>query len=181
MSTIDIILAIFLIYFAIRGFSSGLIISIATLAGMVLGFYAASHFSEFTADWLQQDMGLESSNIRLIAYILTFVVVIILVFLMGKFLTGVVKTAGLGIVNRLAGALFGIAKGLLIASFLFLMFARIDPRESLITASHKSTSVLYKPVSAVAPVVIPLLQKYVVKVKDLIENQNTEPEASPEL
>jgi membrane protein required for colicin V production len=171
MSTLDIILAIFLFYFAYKGFSNGFIISIATLIGLVLGFYAASHFSEFTANWLQHDMGLKSGNIKLIAYIVTFVIVVILIFLLGRFLTGVVKTVGLGIVNRLAGALFGIAKGLLIASFLFLLFARIDPNESLFTSSHKKGSVLYKPVAAVAPAVIPLVQKYTVQVEDMIRKK----------
>jgi membrane protein required for colicin V production len=178
LSTIDIILAIFLFYFAFRGFSSGFIISIATLAGLVLGFYAASHFSEFAAHWLQQDMGLKSSNIKLISYIFTFVLVIVLVFLLGRFLTGVVKTAGLGIVNRLAGALLGIGKGLLLASFLFLLIARIDAKENLITASHKKNSVLYKPVSVVAPAVIPLLQKYSNKVEELIKD--TDPSGKAE-
>lgn len=171
MSTLDIILALFLFYFAFKGFTNGFIISIATLAGLILGFYAASYFSEFTANWLQHDMGLKSSNIKLIAYIVTFVIVVVLIFLLGRFLTGVVKTVGLGIVNRLAGALFGIAKGVLIASFLFLLFARIDPNESLFTAAHKKGSVLYKPVAAVAPAVIPLVQKYTVQVEEMIKKK----------
>lgn len=169
MSTLDIILGVFLLYFAIRGFSQGFIVSIATLAGLILGFWAASHFSEFTANWLQKDMGLHSSNLKLIAYIVTFVIVVILIFLLGRFMTTVIKTVGLGIVNRLAGALFGIAKGLLIASFLFLLFSRIDPHGSLFTAEHKKGSVLYKPVSAVAPAVIPLLQKYTAEVENLVK------------
>ena len=172
MSTLDIILALFLFYFAFRGFSSGLIVSIATLVGLILGFYAASHFSEFTSNWLQHDMGLKSGNIRLIAYVVTFVIVVILIFLLGKFLTGVVKTVGLGIVNRLAGALFGIAKGLLIASFVFLLFARIDPNETLITAAHKKGSILYKPVSIIAPVMIPMVQKYTGQVEDLLKKKD---------
>jgi membrane protein required for colicin V production len=114
-------------------------------------------------------MGLKSGNIKLIAYIVTFAIVVVLIFLLGRFITGVVKTDGLGIVNRLAGAVFGITKGLLIASFLFLLFSRIDPRESIFTPSHKKGSVLYKPVSAVAPAVIPLLQQYTIKVQDLFE------------
>ncbi len=171
MSTLDIILTIFLFYFAFKGFTSGFIISIATLIGLVLGFYAAAHFSEFTANWLQHDMGLKSGNIKLISYIVTFVIVVVLIFLLGRFLTGVVKTVGLGIVNRLAGALFGIAKGLLIASFLFLLFTRIDPNESLLTASHKKGSVLYKPVSAIAPTVIPIVQKYTVEVENMINQK----------
>jgi membrane protein required for colicin V production len=96
----------------------------------------------------------------------------VLIFLLGRFMTGVVKTVGLGIVNRLAGALFGIAKGLLIASLLFLLFARIDPHESLFTAAHKKGSVLYKPVAAVAPAVIPFLQKYTVEVQEFIQGNN---------
>jgi membrane protein required for colicin V production len=169
MSTLDIILVIFLFYFAYKGFTNGFIISIATLVGLVLGFYAASHFSEFTANWLQHDMGLKSSNIKLIAYIVTFVIVVVLIFLLGRFLTGVVKTVGLGIVNRLAGALLGIAKGALIASLLFLLFSKIDPNQSLFTAQHKKGSVLYKPVSAVAPAVIPLIQKYTAEVEEMIK------------
>lgn len=169
MSTLDIILAVFLLYFAIKGFTNGFIISIATLAGLVLGFYAAVHFSEFTANWLQHDMGLKSSNITLIAYIITFVIVVVLIYLLGRFMTGVVKTVGLGIVNRLAGAIFGIAKGLLIASFLFMLFSRIDPRESLFTSEHKKGSVLFKPVSEIAPAAIPLLQKYSDKVKKIVK------------
>jgi len=169
MSTLDIILALFLFYFAFKGFTNGFIISIATLAGLILGFYAASHFSEFTANWLQHDMGLKSGNIKLIAYIVTFVIVVVLIFLLGRFMTGVVKTVGLGIVNRLAGALFGIAKGLLIASLLFLLFARIDPHESLLTATHKKGSVLYKPVSAIAPAVIPLVKKYTAEIEEFVK------------
>ncbi len=169
MATIDIILAVFLLYFAIKGFINGFIISIATLAGLVLGFYAAVHFSEFTANWLQHDMGLKSSNIALIAYIITFVIVVVLIYLLGRFMTGVVKTVGLGIVNRLAGALFGIAKGLLIASFLFMLFSRIDPKESLFTTEHKKGSVLFKPVSEIAPAAIPLLQKYSDEVKKIVK------------
>jgi len=169
MSALDIILAIFLFYFAFKGFSSGFIISVATLIGLVLGFYAASHFSEFTAAWLQNDMGLKSANIKLIAYIVTFVIVVVLIFLLGRFLTGVVKTVGLGIVNRLAGALLGIAKGLLIASFIFLLFMRIDPHGSLLSTSQKKESVLYKPVSAIAPAAIPLLKKYSTQVENLLD------------
>jgi len=178
MSTLDIILAVFLLYFAFKGFTNGFIISIATLAGLILGFYAASHFSEFTANWLQHDMGLKSSNIRLIAYIVTFVIVVVLIFLLGRFMTGVVKTVGLGIVNRLAGTLFGIAKGLLIASLLFLLLTRIDPRGSLFTAEHKKGSVLYSPVSSIAPAVIPLVQKYTVQVEDIIHLEK--PSGKPE-
>jgi len=160
------------LYFAYKGFTNGLIISLATLAGLILGLYAASHFSEFTANWLKQDMGLKSDNIKLIAYIVTFAIVVVVIFLLGKFMTGVVKTVGLGIVNRLGGTLFGIFKGLMLVSFLFLLFSRIDPQEKLLSAETKSDSYLYYPVSAIAPAIIPILKKYTVKVQDFIKDNN---------
>jgi membrane protein required for colicin V production len=174
MTTIDIILALFLIYFAFKGFTNGFIISIATLIGLVLGFYAASHFSEFTANWLKRDLGLESGNIKLIAYIVTFATVVVLIFLLGRFLTGVVKTVGLGIVNRLAGAVFGIAKGVLLASFLFMLISRFDPHGSLFSAKHKNGSLLYKPVSLVAPATIPLMKKYTTQVEEMLQENKPE-------
>jgi membrane protein required for colicin V production len=174
MSTLDIILALFLSYFAFKGFSNGFIVSIATLIGLVIGFYAATHFSEFTANWLKSDLGLESSNIKLIAYIVTFAIVVVLIFLLGRFLTGVVKTVGLGIVNRLAGAIFGIAKGALIVSFLFMFLSRIDSQGSLLSAEQKNGSVLYKPVSMVAPATIPLVKKYTTQVEELIQDKGSD-------
>jgi membrane protein required for colicin V production len=185
MATIDIILAVFLVYFAYKGFSSGFIVSVATLIGLVLGLYAAAHFSEFTAGWLQSDMGMKSSNLRLIAYVITFVLVVLLVFILGRFLTGVVKTVGLGIVNRLAGALLGILKGVLIASFIFMLINRVDPRSALLSQQQKDESLLYKPVCNIAPVVIPVLKKYTGKVKDMIshpdEKSSTNQAADPSI
>lgn len=168
MNVIDIILAVLLLYFAYKGFTSGLIISVTTLIGLICGFYAASYFSEFTANWLSQDMGFKSQNLKLISYILTFVIVVVLIFLLGRFMTSVVKTVGLGIVNRLAGALLGIMKGALIASFVFMLIHRIDPAESLVSRNTKSESLLYKPVSEVAPIVIPMLKKYTNKIKEAV-------------
>jgi membrane protein required for colicin V production len=172
MSGIDLTLLIFLLFFAYRGFSNGLIISLTTLIGLILGFYAASHFSEFTAGWLKNDLGLKSDNLRLIAYIVTFVLVVVLIFFLGKFLTGVVKTVGLGVVNRLAGAAFGIAKGMLIASLLFLLLARIDSNQSLLTPALKKASLLYKPVASVAPAILPLIKKYTEEAEDLLEGKS---------
>ncbi len=168
MNVIDLILGLFLLYFAYKGYSSGFIISVTTLLGLIFGFYAASYFSEYTSNWLTTDMGFKSQNLKLISYILTFVIVVVLIFLLGKFLTSVVKTVGLGIVNRLAGALLGVLKGALIASFVFMLFNKIDPAEGLMSKEIKSESVLYKPVASFAPLVVPILKKYTKQVQDAV-------------
>ena len=92
MTTLDIILLVPLAYFAYKGFVKGFIITFAMLAGLLLGLYAAIHFSEYSTTLLQEKLGFHSGNIRLISYLFTFVVVLVLVYLLGHFLTGVVKT-----------------------------------------------------------------------------------------
>jgi len=172
MNTLDLILLLPLAYFAYKGFSRGLIISLALLAGILIGFYAAIHFSDYAASMLNNHMETESDNITLIAYLLTFVVVLILVFLLGQFLTSVVKTTGLGFVNRIGGILIGIAKGLLIISAFFLLLNKIDPKSQIVSGKVKDESIFYKPLLKIVPVVYPTLKKYSDKAFEMLDPKN---------
>ncbi len=171
MKTLDIIILIPLLYFAFRGFTKGFVITLAMLAGLLLGLYAAFHFSEYTAAALSGHVHLDSGNIRLVAYLVTFVTVIVLVYLLGQFLTRVLKTAGLGLLNRLAGLVLGIAKGVLIICALVVLLSKIDPKSYLISPESKSESVLYKPISAIAVQVFPLMEKYTHEAKEIISGE----------
>lgn len=179
MNLPDIIVLLPLLYFIIRGFMKGFIITAAMLAGLVIGLWAAIHFSEYTAGLLVQRFHFEPRNIRLVAYILTFSAVIILVYLLGRLLTGMVKTAGLGIFNRLAGAIAGAAKGILLVSALILLINKIDPKSHLISSNQKDASLLYRPLEKVAPSVYPLLKAYYHKVEDALGTKQDEPENNP--
>ena len=96
--------------------------------------------------------------------------IFVITFLLGQFLTSVVKTTGLGIVNRIAGLLLGVAKGLLIVSALVMVLEKIDPKSYLVTKEQKDESALYKPLASVAPKVFPLLKTYTNKAKEYIMN-----------
>jgi len=49
VNTLDIILAVPLLYGLYKGFTRGLIVEIASLVGLVLGIYGGVHFSQKTA------------------------------------------------------------------------------------------------------------------------------------
>lgn len=172
MNTLDYFILIPLVYFAYRGFIKGFIITLAMFAGWLLGLYAAIHFSEYSVTLLKDQLQMQSDNIRLIAYIFTFIIVLVLVYLLGHFLTGVVKTTGLGIVNRIAGLLLGIVKGMLIISVLIVLFGKIDPKSFLIPDKTKKESLLYKPVSSIAETLFPIVKKYTEEAKELILNDD---------
>lgn len=110
MNYIDIVILLFLLYGAFRGFSKGLIIEVATLAGLILGVFIAIRYSPFTEGILKDFLNITSRYLSYIALAVTFLLVVIVVYLLGKMLTRLVNIISLGLVNKLLGTLLGIAK-----------------------------------------------------------------------
>lgn len=110
MNYIDIVILLFLLYGAFRGFSKGLIIEVATLAGLILGVFIAIRYSPFTEGILKDFLNITSRYLSYIALAVTFLLVVIAVYLLGKMLTRLVDIISLGLVNKLLGTLLGIAK-----------------------------------------------------------------------
>ncbi len=169
MEVIDIILVIFFVFFIFKGYKNGFLLSISTLAGVVLGLYAIYHFNEIVVNWMQNDLHVKSGNIKLIASIATFVVVMIGVYFLSRFLSSVFKSVGLGFVNRLSGAALGLLKAVLIASFIFLLLAKVDVQDAIISAKTKEKSLLYRPVASFAPTILPAIKDYTKKTQEFIK------------
>ena len=107
MNYIDIVILLFLLYGAFRGFSKGLIIEVATLAGLILGVFIAIRYSPFTEGILKDFLNITSRYLSYIALAVTFLLVVIAVYLLGKMLTRLVDIISLGLVNKLLGTLLG--------------------------------------------------------------------------
>lgn len=121
MNYLDIIIAIILFLFAFKGFRKGLIIEVVTLLAFAVGIYGAMHFSDFTAEHLQDFMEINPKYLNTIAFVLTFILLVILVNLIGKAVTNLIKAMNLGFFNKLGGAVFGVAKGVLLCSILVMV------------------------------------------------------------
>lgn len=148
MNYIDIIILLILAWFAYKGFTKGLIIELASIAALLLGIYAAFHFSVFVSSILQNNLGIKSTYLPVISFVVTFVAVIVLVFILGKLIEGLVNLALLGFVNKLTGAVFGIIKAFIILSILIFAINIADSKFHLISENTRSRSLLYKPMAA---------------------------------
>jgi len=162
---LDIIILIPLVWFTIKGFTKGLIIELASLAALVLGIYLAYFFSDFTAGILTNKLGVTSQYVQPVSFVLTFVIVIILVFILAKALEAVVKTASLGLINKLAGAVFGFAKIFLICALCLYQLVYFDINAKIITSATKEKSYTYKPLMKSAVTVLPYIKNIREKVK----------------
>lgn len=154
MEVLDIIMLIFMGIMLIVGFRKGLIISLASLVALILGIYLAVYFSEFAAGLIRNYFDVSSTYLPWIAFAVTFLVVLIGVLLLGKLFEKMVSMVGMGFLNHLAGAVFGLAKSVLLLSIIFLIIQYADPEEHLITPKAKEHAILYKPVASVVPTLI---------------------------
>ena len=142
MNYLDIIFAIVLFLFGFKGFRKGLIIEVVTLLAFGVGIYGAMHFSDFTASHLQEFMEVNPKYIDTIAFILTFILLVIIVNVIGRLVSDAVKAMNLGFFNRLGGFLFGLAKGLLLCSTFVLVLNNLQ-WAGLVKEEVKQSSYLY--------------------------------------
>lgn len=128
-STLDIIIALWLVYAMYHGFKKGLIITLTSLIGLALGIYGAIKFAWIIDDFMKEKWDLQ---IAVLSFCLTFLIILIVVHLIGKAIEKAVNILAMGIFNKIAGALFNGVKMLLISSTLFLIFQQLSLKYTLI-------------------------------------------------
>lgn len=145
MSYIDIVILLILLYGAFRGFCKGLIVGLATLAGLVLGVFVAVRYSPYTEAFLRDFLNISSRYLSYIALGITFLVVVIAVGLLGKLLTKLVDIVFLGLVNKLLGAVLGAAKYFILICVLLLITDALDDKFHFISEETKQKNLLFYP------------------------------------
>lgn len=151
VNLLDILIIIPLLLFAWNGYKKGFIIEIASLAALIIGLYMAFFFSDFAANMLNDLFDIDQKYVAVIAFLLTFIVVIFLVITVGKIAQKFVEVLLLGFLNKLAGAVFGLLKGALIISILFFVINYFSFGDFLFKEDARQNSIFYEPVESIAP------------------------------
>lgn len=169
MNTFDIILAALLAFGFIRGLLKGLFVEVASLVALVAGVYGAIHFSFFAGDFLKNYVSWEERYITIVAFVITFAIIVLTIALLGKALTKIADFAALGILNKILGGIFGALKIGLILSIILLIFTRLNDTIPFISNEQKEDSILYETVKTLAPTLFPNFLKVVEKEVDDFE------------
>ncbi len=151
INLLDIFLLIPMLLFAWGGYKKGLIISLASLAALVLGLYFAFFFSDYAGGLLTEYFTISEKYLAAISFVVTFVVVIIAVITIGNALHKVIDVLMLGFLNKAAGAVFGLLKGALYMSILIFVVNYFGVGQSIIKEDSRENSLFYEPVESVAP------------------------------
>lgn len=169
MAVIDIILGALILFGLIRGFMKGLFVEVASLAALVAGVYGAIHFSNFAAEFLMEKVSWDEKYINIVAFAITFVIIVLAIALAGKALTKLANFAALGIINKLLGGVFGGLKIGLILSVVLIVFDDLNKTIPFASAEDLEDSILYTPVKSLAPTIFPNILK-----KDKEDAENTQ-------
>lgn len=158
MNWLDIILVVPVAWFAYKGFKKGLIIEIFSLLALLAGIYGGIHLSDFTTEILTEDFKFTSEYMPVISFGLTFILIVVAVYYVGKLLEKVVKMMALGIVNKLFGAVFGMVKALLILSLFLVLVDAIDARAKFLPKEQVDNSLMYRPIKDICAQIFPMIE-----------------------
>lgn len=165
MTILDIILAIPLGIFIFLGWKRGVIREAAALVGVLIGIWAAVHFSRLVSSLL----GLTGEHSILIAFFILFVGTLVLASLLGRVAERVIKSLKMNLPNKIAGAALGMVKALCILSVLLNGVIMIDKHEKLISQETREESLLYSPVYTTGNELISSLKQFIEEHPDLPE------------
>jgi membrane protein required for colicin V production len=157
MNWIDATIVIILILSMVMGFINGFVKEVASLAALVLGIWGAIKFSGFTAAKLYDYFDMSGQYVGLIAFIITFGIIVVVIHFIGIVADKIITAVALGFINRLLGIVFGLLKSVLILSVFFVVLNVINEKRPFLPKDKIEASVFYNPISDIAPVLFPII------------------------
>lgn len=172
MSFLDIILAVFLVYELYDGLENGLFVELASLISLVVGIFVAIKFSYLIRTIIENHVSWSPKYIEIIAFGLTFVIVVIAIHTLAKVFTGIADFAFLGWLNKLGGATFSVLKTILMLSIVFNLFQKVNINNIIVKQETLDKSVFYNPIQEVSKFIYPSLEKWYEDFKSKTKNLN---------
>ena len=154
----DIILIVILIWGAIAGFKKGLILTLASFIAIIAGALAAYYGADVIASELSLKVDWSEKQIAVASFAIVFLAVVLTVHILARVLEGTLKLVALGTANKIAGAVFGIAKNALILTF--IIFGMKGFGQGLLPENATDECVIYPVVESIAPLVLPYWEDF---------------------
>ena len=159
MNYIDFIIVLIVLIGALYGLIKGVFRQLGSLGGFVAGVLVSRLFGGSFASLLQQMFDLPAGVSRIAAYSLLFLLVYLICLQLMRLIHHISQQVALGWLDRLAGALFGALKDLVIFSILLNLVHIIDPKVRMLPAREVSTSHLYGYALRIAPALFAIAQE----------------------
>jgi len=151
MNWIDFFILFVLFLALLNGYRRGIFKEISTFIGLVL----AVVFAVSNADWLSMRLegkiNMSPSVLYVFSFIVVFALFMFLLKIVGRYFYRLVKINPMKVGNKIGGGIFGIIKGSVALSLLFLLFIFPTPFKNFDSAIAESS--LAKPIRNFVPVI----------------------------
>lgn len=134
----DWLLIAILVYSTVAAFLRGFFRELFSLVGLIAGILLASWNYPTLAERLFNWLGISLILADIAAFLLIVLTVMILCGLTGRLLSTTARTIGLGLIDRLLGAGFGLARGFLLGVTLMMAGAAFVPQSPWLRQSQLS-------------------------------------------
>ena len=142
MSTIDIVMIAVIVIAAIYGYYKGILAQMGALVGIVGGIICCRLFGDDLATFLNNNFA-DSTATRattmflnnVVAHVVIFVVAYFGARLLASLLSATLKKIKLGIINRIAGAVFAPVQWLVILSIVLNIWIAIFPNTKIMKST----------------------------------------------
>lgn len=158
MTWFDLFIYIVIIYCVFKGYKTGLIKQLATLAGLVAGAILSGQISSILLPVLQGKSHSSDYILAPISYMLAFALIMLAFYFLGTLIQGIVEAAKMGTLNRLAGVVLCLTKWMLAISIIMNLILKIDSIHYIISENTINNSKMYKYVQPLAPHIVPFLK-----------------------
>ncbi len=165
MIFIDFVLGGLLLYGLIRGLWNGFFIELASLLSLLIGIWAAIHFSHLVKAIIGSHVSWNPNTIQVVAFALTFILVLVGISLLAKIFTKLASFAGLGLFNKLLGGIFGVLKMTLIISISLNLFTKLNGDGRFISNETAGKSMFYNPILKTAVLIYPSIEELFSEIK----------------
>jgi membrane protein required for colicin V production len=159
MNILDIILVVPLLWALYRGFRKGLVYMIASLTALVLGILGAMRFHVRTGEILNSWFNINPDHLNLVSFAVSFIIIVLIVHIAAFLVDRLIKAVALSIVNRAAGMFFGLFVSAFVVSIILMPIDAANSRKEFISPDTVEGSMLYRPLTKLAPAVLPYLKK----------------------
>ena len=143
MNPFDVLIIVILGYCLVRGLFRGLVKEVSSIVGVIGGFYIAYSYYGLIARRLSRFIS-EHSYLNILSFLIIFCTILLVVNILGILIKYLLNIAFFGWVDRTFGFAFGIIKGILIISVLFIILTAFLPKGSpLIQNSQLAPHVIW--------------------------------------
>lgn len=178
MGLIDIIIGALLVFGFYKGFKNGLFVELASLVAFFIGIFIAIKFSYIMAGFFEKNVSWSPKTIQVAAFVITLGIVVVVIHLAAKVLSGLASFAFLGWANTLAGGVFGALKTALLIGIILNLFQKVNVNDMLVSKETQENSLFFTPCMKTSETLLPVLGDWFTDLKEKAASLKTEDETS---